>query len=543
MASKILLLLLAVIVLIGCDSQSQSVSVDSVPIARISPEESIDSQIESFCGACHGVPRPENFPKDRWAEEIEQGYRLFFKSGRTDLRPVQPSSRVHEYYRQYAPERLTITQTPPFSSHDRSSGEPTSQESTEDTAWFLRRDFPILVEDEPLSISHICWLGDPSQQPSSAPDFESITPATKVSHEPALLACDMKRGHLVRVSLEDGTPSQTEFMGRFRNLAFAEPVDLDQDGRVDYLIADLGSFVPGDHSKGRVYWLHRDAGDQWEKTILLHRVGRVASLETGDFDADGQIDILVAEFGWRETGNLHWLRNTTTDAGEPRFDAEIIDERSGAIQIQKCDLNADGQLDFVTVLTQEHELVLAYLNDGRGHFTPQTIFAADYPSYGSSGIEQVDFDGDGDLDILMTNGDAFDDYMLKPYFSIQWLENRGTYPYTHHHIADMQGVYRALPGDFDGDGDMDVIATALLPKRIDNPTDFPLHSILLLEQDGVQFHRHVLETANSNHATLEVADFNGDGRPDFATGEFWPDSKERTLSVWINRMQGYRTTQ
>ena len=30
-------------------------------------------------------------------------------------------------------------------------------------------------------------------------------------------------------------------------------------------------------------------------------------------------------------------------------------------------------------------------------------------------MQLVDFDGDGDLDVLVTNGDSFDDFLLKPY--------------------------------------------------------------------------------------------------------------------------------
>ena len=60
-------------------------------------------------------------------------------------------------------------------------------------------------------------------------------------------------------------------IARLSHPAHIEPVDLDKDGRGDFLVADLGSFQPADHSDGAVYWLrgarrrlvrHRAAGDQ-----------------------------------------------------------------------------------------------------------------------------------------------------------------------------------------------------------------------------------------------------------------------------------------
>ena len=85
------------------------------------------------------------------------------------------------------------------------------------------------------------------------------------------------------------------------------------------------------------------------------------------------------------------------------------------------------------------------------------------PAWGSSGIQVVDFDKDGDPDVLMTNGDTFDDMLPKPYHGIQWLENRGTFPFTAHTLATLAGVLRAQAVDLDGDGDLDVVACALLP--------------------------------------------------------------------------------
>ena len=66
-------------------------------------------------------------------------------------------------------------------------------------------------------------------------------------------------------------------------------------------------------------------------------------------------------------------------------------------------------------------------------------------------------DKDGDLDVLMTHGDMFDDPILKPYHGIQWLENRGTLPFVEHTLATWPASHRAQAADLDGDGDLDIV--------------------------------------------------------------------------------------
>ncbi len=138
-----------------------------------------------------------------------------------------------------------------------------------------------------------------------------------------------------------------------------------------------------------------------------------------------------------------------------------IDERHGAVHVPPVDLNGDGHLDFVALISQDHEVVEAFLNDGSGNFNHEVIWAAPDPAYGSSGIQLVDLDKDGDLDVLYTNGDSFD-RGPKPHHSVQWLENQGSFPYKHHHLCEMPGVLNAKAGDFDGDGDLDIVAASLL---------------------------------------------------------------------------------
>jgi FG-GAP-like repeat len=195
------------------------------------------------------------------------------------------------------------------------------------------------------------------------------------------------------------------------------------------------------------------------------------------------------------------------------------------------DLNGDGQPDFVALISQEHETVVAFLNAGDSRFRPEVIYAAPHPAFGSSGIQLVDLDGDGDQDVLLANGDSTDAEMLRPYHGVQWLENQGSYPFLCHRLTSLYGVHRAVANDLDGDGDMDIVAVSFLPggfyRRLCREMD--LDSVIVLEQAAPgRFVRHSLETVTCDHSTCDLGDFDADGKVDLVTGNllisFWGES-------------------
>jgi hypothetical protein len=307
-----------------------------------------------------------------------------------------------------------------------------------------------------------------------------------------------------------------------------EAVDLDRDRLVDLVVADLGDVPPGDYLKGSVVWLRRLKEGGYKAYTLASGLPRVADVQAADVDGDGDLDLIVAAFGWREVGGIYLLENRTTDWSNPVFVKREIDSRQGAIHVPVTDLNGDGKPDFVALLAQHYEAVVAFLGDGKGGFQPQTLYAGPHPAWGSSGLALVDFDRDGDMDALVTNGDMLDDFLLKPYHGIRWLENRGNLVFREHELANLPGVHRALAADIDGDGDLDVVACAYVQfKMPGGQTVDPrardqarMPSLVWLEQTSPgRFERHTLEQGG-HHVALDVADYDHDGDPDIVVGHF-----------------------
>jgi hypothetical protein len=373
--------------------------------------------------------------------------------------------------------------------------------------------------------------------PANAPPTPAIAHVRLVDVEgdarPELVASDMRHGVILLAHPYDPKAPVRE-IAQVPHPTHIQPADFDGDGLLDFLVGDLGAFLPMDHNRGAVVWLRGRKDGTWAQ-MSLGGWPRVSDVQPVDIDGDGKLDLAVAAFGWRKTGNLTLLRNDTTDYDEPSFSPFLLDPRTGAIHTPPVDLNGDGRMDLIVLFAQEHETVVAYLNTGAGFaLQPQIIYAAPHPNWGSSGIQVVDLDGDGDLDVLLSHGDTFDDTILKPYHGIVWLENRGTFPFTAHTLAKMAGVHRAVAADLDGDGDLDIVACAVV--SVENPAEVDLPALVWLEQvKPGQYERHTISRGLPTHATCDVGDIDADGDLDIVVGNFtFTTPKPAWIEIWEN---------
>jgi hypothetical protein len=347
---------------------------------------------------------------------------------------------------------------------------------------------------------------------------------------PEILATDMRQG--VVLQAKDGGSAAIASVPNPAHVALA---DLDGDGRRDLLLADLGQFFPGDHERGAVAWA-RGTASGFAPAVRWDGFPRVADAEAGDFDGDGRLDVAVAAFGWRLKGNVTVMMNRTQDWSRPAFDRVVIDPRPGAVAVSVLDLDGDKALDVVAYVAQEHEEVVAYLGDGKGGFRARVLFKAPHPNWGSTGLTAVDLDRDGDLDLLATNGDMFDDDLLKPWHGIVWLENKGKLRFEPRTLARLAGVHKAVAADLDGDGDLDVAACALT-GAVKREVASKLPSLVWLEQvKPGRFEKHTIEVGNPVHATLAAGDVDGDGDADLVTGTLALfGTSDAWLDVWENK--------
>ncbi|MCG6881536.1 MAG: VCBS repeat-containing protein [Deltaproteobacteria bacterium] len=354
-----------------------------------------------------------------------------------------------------------------------------------------------------------------------------------------VVVCDAKRNQVSIIwQRPKGTYTEKPIGSQVRGPAHATPFDIDNDGDLDLLIAKMGMIFPNNDKIGAVVVLENKGGGRFENRVLADGIARVTDVEAGDLDGDGDIDLAVGQFGY-DDGEIRWMENK----GNWVFDSHNLLNLSGTIHTPVCDIDHDGDLDIVALVSQEWEEIYVFINDGKGNFEPKMIYGSTNEDFGSSGISTVDMDKDGDLDILYTNGDAFD-YIPpgpRPWHGVQWLENKGGVAFDYHRIGDFPGAYFANAVDVDNDGDLDVAVVSGF-NQWDDPA---AQSMIWFENDGkMGFKPHDLASVPTHLLVLDTADMDGDGWVDFVTGgmhAYPPFDRMSRVTLWQNRWPNRKT--
>lgn len=310
-----------------------------------------------------------------------------------------------------------------------------------------------------------------------------------------------------------------------------ELTDLDQDGDTDIVVAVLRSVWPTDRRVGQVVWLENDGQENFTTHVLLDDVRRVADVQPADLDADGDPDLVVAEFGYLH-GAVLWLENL----GQGRFVDHRLLTRAGATHVPVADYDNDGDLDVAAVVSQDNEEVWVFENRGGGVLTPHRVWATANFDLGCAGMMRADLDQDGDADLVLSAGDNMEFVYpcAQPWHGCYWLENLGGLQFREHCAARLPGCYASAVSDLDGDGAPDIVCGSMFS---DQRAGAPVSLVWLRNEGGGQFSPRAIAETPTRICSVGCGDFDGDARPDIVAASlqiFEPFDDSAGVTVWYS---------
>lgn len=460
------------------------------------------------CGSCHLVPDPSNLPRESWREAMSRMAQIMETRAVPRLTDAEFQDLLH-FYLTFSPATQPV----------------------------LAADPDPAASDAPLRFTRTPLGRAPAPDPRDHPMLGHVEIAdVDRDGRPDVLVCDTENSEVQWIHRDNRGVWQEESLARVPNPARARLLPARAGTPPDILVACLGTMRPADDPVGSVVLLQNRGGVSFTPVTLLDKISRVADAEPADLDGDGDTDILVAAYGFVMQGEVGWLENRS---GEAWLYHPIV-KKAGAIDVLPADLDGDGRMDFIVLFAQEHEEIVAFLNEGPAGFREKILFKAATPCYGSSGIQLVDLDQDGDLDILYTNGDNLDlpTILPRPYHGVQWLENRGNLDFVWHDLHRCYGAYRAVAADLDQDGRPDIVVATLFndwsdPRRA---------SLFWLQNVGPgRFVPRGIDTAPTHLISAAVGDLDGDGWPDIVASSAHvcpPYDRRGRVTLWTSRPAG-----
>lgn len=294
--------------------------------------------------------------------------------------------------------------------------------------------------------------------------------------------------------------------------------DVDGDG-------DLDVVAVGDTDE--VAWWENTAGDgsTWTKHTIT--TGFDTWFDVGDIDGDGDLDVVACDFSPQD---VVWFENTVGDGSAWVQRAVDLNFPSPRL-VSVADVDSDGDLDVLAVENNDFAPFFAWWRNEEGDGSSWTRI-----SIGLSAATMVragDMDGDGDLDLLSAVPFQFGPGLFGLVEWWRYEDGLGTNHERRVINANYLSPRQALPGDVDGDGDLDAMFLARGTGLIgwaENEAG-----------DGTTWTDHEIATGLLTPHALVAADLDQDGDLDAIGTELsasairWWENVDSAGGTWLAR--------
>jgi hypothetical protein len=264
--------------------------------------------------------------------------------------------------------------------------------------------------------------------------------------------------------------------------------DFDGDGDVDV----LGTQGVGDEPNSEFAWAENDGTG----TFKVHTN---VDAGVGDFLQGATVarfDVpLQVVLSWHDESVGLQLLTVPDDPVGGRWRWTQLSETSLGEALDHGDIDGDGDLDVSLGTTWLR-------NDGDSW----TEFVIHTPDQGvADRVHLVDVDLDADLDALVGYGHD-------PEGKLAWYENPGdpTDPWSEHLITNVVNPQSVDHADLDGDGDLDVVAGEhrLAGQQPEAAALFVMENV---DGAGARWRRHDVHVGDEHHDGAQLGDFDDDG--------------------------------
>jgi len=327
--------------------------------------------------------------------------------------------------------------------------------------------------------------------------------------KPDLAVANGNDSHTISVLLGngDGTFQPAKDFGVGNSPSSVAVTDFNDDGKLDLAVANYFSSTVS---------VLLGNGDGTFGAARAFSVGTSPqSVAVGDFNGDGKPDLVVVNFN--STVSL-LLGN-----GDGTFQAAVDLLGSHPFSVAVADFNGDGKPDLAVLGDSSNSgtcppcfpEIAVLLGKGHGTFQ-EVVSVAGLPDSSAESVAAGDFNSDGKLDLAMG--------VYGSGLSVFLGNGDGTFGAARNCETELGPVSLAIR-DFNGDGRQDLAIANF------GDSDWPgsTVSVLLGNGDGT-FQTALMLEGLSFPASIAVADFNGDGKPDLAVG----NAGVNAVSVLIN---------
>ncbi len=234
---------------------------------------------------------------------------------------------------------------------------------------------------------------------------------------------------------------------------YGKAVDLERDGTMEILAGAKGD-------NALLGWLETSSDLQKTEQWVLHTIAPVAwvmSIEYLDIDGDGHKDVLVSDRKGSQSG-VKWFKNPDTDSLTQLWEETVIGlSGKEPMFLDVVDFDGDGEEDIVATDIAEGVFLYKRTDDSGRKWSEKLLFA--YPEMaGTRGkaVACTDLDKDGTLEVITSYEEAGDRNGV-----IYSKYNDDLETWEHFPVSGIPGIKYdlILLFDIDGDGDLDIFTT------------------------------------------------------------------------------------